>query len=415
MTAAAPTLPDHVWTGWLKDFRDWVTPTTDACEESIYAAGLLALSCAIGRTVSVNYAGALYSNLYVVIVGPTSVARKTTVLKRARIVLQRAFTMDWLRWARSVGSAEGLLERFCREQEAGSGKGKQLIFAPIPGQRLVLDESEFTGLFVKMSRPATANLLEVFLTLYDGEDYKPHTRSRPMEIQQPFFSILSATTPTMLEKRIDDIHLTSGLLPRFAFFNATARPPMAYPEAMNLEGLEHLANNLQRLSLYAQELAGVLELSPDARRSWEPIYNAFQEEQRSIEGLGADLLSRMTAVAMKVALIYAVMRGHRSISDEDLHAGTSVARYCSDVALTLPLSRMDTSRAARLDERILACMDGVPMMTSAIQLQLSGRVGAEELRRELSSLAQMGVLNEHKVTIGGRERLTYQKVDSEYR
>jgi len=411
MAPAAPTLPAHVWTGWLEDFRQWVAPTTDACEESIYAAGLLALACAIGRTASVNYAGALYSNLYVVIVGPTSVARKTTVLKRARSVLQRAFTMDWLRWARSVGSAEGLLERFCREQESGEGKSKQLVFAPIPGQRLVLDESEFTGLFVKMSRPATANLLEVFLTLYDGEDYKPHTRSRPMEIQQPFFSILSATTPTMLEKRIDDIHLTSGLLPRFAFFNATPRPPMAYPDPIGLDGLGHLANGLQRLSLYAQEFTDtVLDLSPDAKRSWEPIYNAFEEEKRSIEGIGADLLSRVTALAMKVALIYALMRGHRSISDEDIRAGTAVGRYCSDVALQLPLARVDTSRAARIDEKILGTLDGVPTFASAIHEQLSGRIGAEELRRELSNLVQLGLLEENKVTVRGRERLTYIKV-----
>src|SRR2546421_12531748 len=103
MAPAAPSLPAHVWTGWLEEFRQWVTPPPDACEESIYAAGLLALSCAIGRTVSINYAGALYSNLYVAIVGETGLARKSTMLDRVRAVLQEAFTEDWLRWAYSVG------------------------------------------------------------------------------------------------------------------------------------------------------------------------------------------------------------------------------------------------------------------------------------------------------------------------
>lgn len=410
MPASATTLPEHVWTGWLKDFRDWVTPTTDACEESIYAAGLLALSCAIGRTCSINYAGALYSNLYVTIVGPTSVARKTTVLRRARTVLQRAFTADFLRWARSVGSAEGLLERFCREQESGAGKSKQLVFAPIPGQRLILDEAEFTGLFVKMSRPATANLLEVFLTLYDGEDYKPHTRSRPMEIQQPFFSILSATTPSMLEKRIDDVHLTSGLLPRFAFFQATPRKPMAYPEPTNLGKLEELAQGLQRLSVYAQELDQVLDLTADARQSWEPVYGMFEENQRAAEGMAADLLSRITSLAMKIGLIYALMRGHRSIFEEDIRAGTAVASYCSEVALKLPLSRMDTSRGARLDERILAALDGEWMFVSQLHEKLGGKTGAEELRRELVNLTELGRLDMEKLQLNGRERTRVKKV-----
>ena len=411
MANPAPTLPQHVWTGWLEDFRQWVRPTTDACEESIYAAGLLALSCAIGRTCSINYAGALYSNLYVTIVGPTSVARKTTVLRRARSVLQRAFDLEYLRWARSVGSAEGLLERFCRETENGSNGHKQLIFAPIPGQRLVLDESEFTGLFVKMSRPATANLLEVFLTLYDGEDYKPHTRSRPMEVQQPFFSILSATTPTMLEKRIDDIHLTSGLLPRFAFFQTTPRDPMPYPDPADPDGLDHLGKGLQRLALFAKSLNRSLELTADAHTSWIPIYTVFQEQQRAAEGLSADLLSRNTALAMKIALIYALMREHTSVDADDLHAGSAVAAYCSDVALQLSISSLDTTQDGRLAERILKAMpDGEWVLGSQIFQAVGGKVGGGRFHQALDGLVQEGIIDKKIITVRGRQRPMYRRV-----
>jgi hypothetical protein len=167
---------------------------------------------------------------------------------------------------------------------------------------------------------------------------------------------------------------------------------------------------LQRLSIYAQELNEVLELAPDARAAWAPIYIMFEEEQRAVEGIGADLLSRITALAMKVGLIYALMRGHRSIFEEDLHAGVSVARYCSDVALRLPFSRIDTSRAARLDEKILGALDGIPVFASAIHEQLSGRIGAEELRRELTNLVGLGLLEEEKIIVRGRERVTYTKV-----
>lgn len=389
-----------------------MAPTTDACEESIYAAGLLALSCAIGRTCSINYAGALYSNLYVTIVGPTTVARKTTVLRRARSVLQRAFTADFLRWSRSVGSAEGLLERFCREQESSNGNGhKHITFAPIPGQRLVLDEGEFTTLFVKMSRPATANLHEVFLNLFDGEDYKPHTRSRPMEIQEPFFSILSATTPTMLEKRIDELHLTSGLLPRFAFFQATPRPAMAYPAMVDPIGLEQLATGLQRLNHHAQELNQVLDLSPDARRAWEPVYGMFRDQELAVEGMGADLLTRISSLAMKIALIYAVMRGHREIYEEDLHAGVSVGQYCSEVATGLSLSALDTTQDGRLAERMLKVMsDGEWVMGSKIFQGVGGKVGAGKFHQTLDGLAQEGIIDKTIVQVRGRERPMYRKV-----
>jgi hypothetical protein len=120
----------------------------------------------------------------------------------------------------------------------------------------------------------------------------------------------------------------------------------------------------------------------------------------------------MTALAMKVGLIYAVMRGHRSIFEEDLRAGISVARYCSDVALELPLTRLDTSRGARMDERILGSMDGVPMLTSAIHLKMGGRMGAEELRRELDNLVVIGRLDRKEVMVRGCKRTQYWKVNA---
>jgi hypothetical protein len=136
----------------------------------------------------------------------------------------------------------------------------------------------------------------------------------------------------------------------------------------------------------------------------------FREQQLAIEGAGADLLTRISSLAMKVALIYAVMRGHREIDEEDLHAGVSVGQYCSDVALSLSLTSMDVSRGARLDERIISKLDGIPTLGSHIHERLGGKVGAEELRRELSNLVALGRLNEAKVVINGRERWTYQRV-----
>jgi hypothetical protein len=89
---------------------------------------------------------------------------------------------------------------------------------PIPGQRVLLDEPELTNLLKKMRRPGTANIAEILLGLFDGTDYSPTTRQRPIVVREPFFSIITATTPEALESTLSDVDIDSGLVPRIATF-----------------------------------------------------------------------------------------------------------------------------------------------------------------------------------------------------
>ncbi len=410
---AKRALPSDLWLGWLEEFRDWVLPTTDAGEAAIFAAGLLTLGCAIGRQVRVHYGRALYPNFYVVLLGATGITRKSTVTARGRDVLAQAFSPDFLRFAKSVGSAEGLLELFCNERVTGEGKNQRTIFGPVPGQRVLLDEPEFTGLFVKMGRPGTANLLEILLTLYDAENYKPATRSRPVEVVEPFFCVLTTTTPQMLETRLADIHLSSGLLSRFAFFEPNPRQPMAYPDPPDPGGLDRLARGLQEIFGYAGQLGRPLILSPEARCSWEPVFQSFTYEHREADRAPAYLLTRIPGLAMKVALVYAVMRRHKVIETDDVEAGAAVAAYCADVTKRMPLSAVPASRHGRLDERILAHLDNEWKSASAIHRALGGRVGAEELRRELAALIEIGRIDRQEVRIPRHRYAVYRRAGQE--
>jgi hypothetical protein len=123
------------------------------------------IGLAIGRSVSIHYFRPTFANFYITLCGPTGVPKKTTILDRALSVTSRAFTDDFLRVIYSIGSAEGLQERFCQEAEEGDGKNKHTVLKPIPGQRVLLNEPEFTGLLKKMRRPGTANIAEILMAL----------------------------------------------------------------------------------------------------------------------------------------------------------------------------------------------------------------------------------------------------------
>ena len=68
-------------TGFVQDFADWAARKTDAPPYTLRAAGLMALSLAAGDGVVVQsfFGGNLHLNLYMLVVGPSTIVRKTTV------------------------------------------------------------------------------------------------------------------------------------------------------------------------------------------------------------------------------------------------------------------------------------------------------------------------------------------------
>ena len=394
-----PELPDDVWSGWFRQFRDWVTPTTDGALEAIFGVAAVTVGLAAGRDAAVHYGRPLFANLYVLLVGPTGAPRKTTVVGRGLAVLRRAFDEDFLRISRSIGSAEGLLEWFCREETKRQGRTTRVVLAPIPGQRVLYEEAELTNLLTKLGRSGTANLQEVLLALYDGEDYTPRTRTRPITVREPFFAMVGATTPENLETRLEAVHVESGLLPRFATFYARPRPPIAYPEPPDEHGLSHLAGYLQDVFRHAQDLKrsgrALLELSPEAREVWTATFTDYTRLARTTPGPAAHILLRVPMQVMKFALIYALQAGRSELSVEDLDRAKLVGDYLVATARLLPGSLVKAP-VAKVEEKILQALKRVEpgrwVTGSAIHRLVGGRVDAPTLHRALEALVHLGRL-----------------------
>jgi hypothetical protein len=231
-----------------------------------------------------------------------------------------------------------------------------------------------------------------------------------MEIIEPFFSILTATTPSMLEKRIDESHVTSGLLPRFAFFQATAREPLAYPALSSRDGLRHLAQGLQGVSQFALGLNRIVQLTPDAMRSWKPMYDLFEGERRALEDGSKELLTRIPALMLKTTLLYALMRHHEAADEEDLRDGHAVGRYCAEVATRLSMEALDIGQEGRLVERIKKVTKGADWMMASAITGAIGKIGRERLYRALDYMVKMGELEKKTVLIRGCERLMFRRI-----
>ncbi len=400
LTTPSAGLAAGVWRGFFGRFRDWVIPTTDGAEETIFAGAAVALGLALGRTVAVSYGRPLYPNVVALVVGPSGSVRKTTVLSRAAAVLDRAFTSDFLRVTQSLGSAEGLLELFCDDQ------GDAL--EAIPSQRVLLSESEFTNILTKMGRSGTANILDVLISLFDGEDVTPRTRHRPISVRQPFLSMLATTTPENLQGRLDPRFIDSGFFPRCSIFWATAREPIAYPEMPNEAGLVALASQLHERAKTTD--SRTLALTPKARDLWHDLYARYVGTERQMMGSRARMLTRIPEQVMRFALLYAVDADHGTIERDDLETAALVGEYLVATAGALPALE-GRSAVEDVERRVLAALKAAQAAqawapVSRIHRLVSGRIDAQRLRQILDALVALELVERRTQEISHHGRVT---------
>jgi hypothetical protein len=136
-----PQLSKDAYTGWIKDYCDWITPSTDGAIEGMFATASVTIGLAVGRTLHIYYGYPQYTNLFIVLLGLPGIARKTTLLYRAKTIRSGTFGgEDIVRTVSGMGSGEGLLEAFCDKQMQGEGKQRKEVLVPHPGA-LVLDLS----------------------------------------------------------------------------------------------------------------------------------------------------------------------------------------------------------------------------------------------------------------------------------
>ena len=401
-SAGLKGLPEEVWCDFLEMFRRWVEPTTDSSFEYIFAVAMQTLGLAMGRSVSVSYGSLLYPNFYFVLVGPPGRSRKTTIVSRGVEVIAEAFDSDLVRVARGAGSGPGLLELFTSEEMVGG----QRILLSIPGQRVLLDEPELTGLLKKIRRPGTSDLLEMLLVLYDGGNLAPRTRNRPITVQQPFFSMITTTTPQNLEANMTPLDIESGLFPRTCLIYGVERPSMPYPRPIDTAKLAKLAGELQEIQRHAEKVRkyGPLTLDGDVLELWHQIFYALEDKERDEKGPASAMLQRIPAHILKFALLYAMQARHERIQREDLARAGIVGGYLTQTALHVPAGVQEV-RTPRMEAKILEFFsnrsDSEWLPASVVHRFVGGRIKAQELRSSLYALVDLGRLELDEKQIRG--------------
>ena len=318
-------LADAAYHGLAGEFVRAIAPFSEADPAALLASLMVATGNAIGRTTHYQVEDDLHhTNLFVVLVGQTSKARKGTSWGRIRRILKRV-ALDWTTTCIGSGlsSGEGIIHAL-RDPTGEKDEG-------VKDKRLLLIESEFAGMLRIMARDGNS-LSAVLRDCYDGKDLRIMNKNSPETATAPHISLLGHCTAEEIRRNLDDTSRANGFANRIIFICVDRSREL--PFGADREQLDAALRPLEeRLAVLMEQYKG----QPDRPVTWdrggsELWRSVYSDLSRGKPGMAGAIVGRAEAHVVRLALLYAllddmVLDGVRWIGKEHLEAALALWKY----------------------------------------------------------------------------------------
>lgn len=301
---------------FLSAWEQYVAQATDASWDYIHAGGLAVLSTiALGRR-SIARGSGVRPNVFLMITGPSSAKRKTTIVRHVVDVLNE---VDPDRIGPNDFTPEYLVA-YMRDRPGGKKVHN----------RLLLPIKEF-GTVLAQQRAYAATLAPMLCDLYDGDDYRRgRVGKKMMVVKKPRLSLIGACAYAMIEEYGSPKDWSNGFFSRMLWvapnynretFSSEPTPPAGMRKDL-IARLSALEDHLKQSSLRL-----------DVHRDADAIFNDFAgwlshkySETDLVRGAYA---ARLLTNVWKVALLYQIDDNPDvRVSPHAVHRATMFARDC---------------------------------------------------------------------------------------
>lgn len=319
--AQFPEIPAACYFELFGDYRDVMAPTSEAPDNFHLGSALTLLGAMIGRRVRAEYASdPLFANLYTVLIGASGSSRKDTAMRRAMglpfgaegtRILVPAFRVH-----RDISSAEGLVS----------------ILKDTPNTLLYL--SELSIVQKNAARKGTSTIFDRMIEAWDAPPVLQNlNKMTPQTAENPYLSILAATQPKRLADQMTAEDMHSGFANRWLYVIGAGKTPMARPPTVD----KAIAFGIYREwfdAIHAYPEGHVLTFDASGNDRWDDWYY----RNAGLSGRDEDedaMRIRHPTIAQKLALIYAVSEGAKSIGDRHLEPAIALVDWMWSVVREL--------------------------------------------------------------------------------
>lgn len=292
---------------FIEDYLDYAAPSTDAPRVYHEFAAFSTLSALVGRNVWSQHGHyRIYPNLWVVLLGSSTTARKSTSLRISQDLVR---AVDNRRILPDDFSVEAFMEVLGHQPEA------------------ILYFDEFLSLSSKFGRDYMAGLKSLLTELYECKDHVKRTlrrKGKQLEsvpgsgqsgkvedcvINNSFLSIFSASTVHWFTERLQEGDFIGGLIPRFCLVPAEQeeiQPEMIEPPPRDEAQRQALIDRLSQLA-YIKGPMALLDADHNRRchEDFSKVYTPWGEDADPLFG---PYFERLKTYARKYAMLYEVGR-----------------------------------------------------------------------------------------------------------
>lgn len=408
--SASPSWPDPLEDAALRglpgEYVKLVGPHTEADPVALVADFLVSFGSVIGRRAHWTAEGDRHhGNLFAVLVGRTSKARKGTSHGRVASLFG-AVDPDWASKCEISGlsSGEGLIqtvhdgiEKREPQKVKGTISGYQTVVVEpgVTDKRAFVYEPEFASVLRIVGRDGNT-LSAVVRNAWDTGNLRTLTRNSPLRATVAHISILGHITKDELLHYLDRTEIGNGFANRFIWL--CVKRSRVLPEGGALEGvnLSPIVKGLTEAVAFARG-RDLLVRDEEARALWAERYHALSEGRPG--RLGA-VTGRAEAQTMRLAMLYALLGRSARIRRSDLESALAVWRYSFDSARFLFGDALGDPDA----DAILRALRGAPGGLTRTKIRdLFGRNRKEEqIQRALDVLLEHGLVVKEIEETGGR-------------
>jgi len=276
---------------FLNSYIEYVEPTTDAPDQFTMMCGMSILSMAC-RNSYIRYGqSTLRPNMWLAIVAPSGLYRKSTSIDTARYLLD-----DWCGEPVTFPdqmSPEAFVKHLATEKSYGL-----FAWSEIASQLEAFEHRSYM-------RGYKADLTALFDC---PAVWHRRTQSDGMlKVEKPFVNIMAASTIDWLNACLSEGNMRGGFLPRFLWVIASEkRRFLAWPEAPHLDAKEGL---LHKLDAVTRMFNGGMSVTDEAKNLFTAFATSLEAEavmNTEHEGLISAFYARLMPYCLKFATIYQI-------------------------------------------------------------------------------------------------------------
>ena len=399
-----PVLGEDAYYGIAGDVVKKIAPETEGHPFGLLICLLTYIGNLIDRKCYFTIGGTKhFPNLFSLLVGDSSKARKGTALDRILQIFENQISLA-TNIATGLSSGEGIKESVkddVIESKADKNNPNLIIQSikekGVDDKRILIIETEFAQTLTLMKREGNT-LSPVLRDAFDSKVLQSMTRNSPTKATGAHISIIGNITIEELLKLLDKTSMLNGFGNRF-LFGFVKRTKLLPHGGEKIDFSDFNAKLLKNI----QGLQGEMQWTPEAKKLWEEIYLILAAEK---EGLVGDLTNRIEVHTLRISMIYAIIDGSLCINVQHLKAAYAIILYSlQSVELIFGNKPNGSTLELRLFD-IIQNNNGIKL--GDIHKALGGHTTAKLIQDALTILESQSLIYcEKQKSNGGRDALVW--------